>query len=806
MIYRLEFFLRKARRWLSRNEWAVRLLRLPVSRGTATAAGLVIIQIDGLSHTQFAQALQDGKMPFLGRLLDREKYRLYRQYSGMPSNTPAVQGELFYGIRTAVPAFSFMDRASGEICRMFNPKTAAAVERALHEQGEPLLAGGSAYSDIFTGGAAESHFCPASLGWDSLLRKANPFALGFLMLSNARSFLRTAVLLVVEFLLAIVDFVRGLIDGRDLLKELKFVPTRVVICILLRELITIGAQMDVARGLPIVHLNFLGYDEQAHRRGPTSKFAHWSLKGIDDAIARIWHAAKRSARRNYDVWIYSDHGQEDAIPYAARSGRTIEQAVAEVFERLQGESHVVIADGPRGEQSRRVRLLGGKRVQRMLPVYPEATEPTSSRWATITSMGPVAMVYPHDGLAPSVRDQVAEDLVHEAKVPMVLARGGKGEVKAWTEAGEFRLPVERADLLGEDHPFLEQVAADLVDLCHHPNAGNLVLCGWTKGAQPCSFPLENGCHGGPGPEETAAFALLPGDTPLGKPGQPHLRPIDLRHAALRQLGRKERHAPSEPARGTSEDRRLRIMTYNVHGCVGMDGKLSPERIARMIAEQSPDVVALQELDVGRPRSGGIDQAQSIARYLQMEFHFHPAVSIEEELYGNAILSTLPMRLVRSGSLPKPSGIRRLEPRGALWVAVESGGTEIQIINTHLGLLPGERRAQAEALLGVDWLGSPDCRAPVVLCGDFNALPSSSVCRRLTERLRDVQTVLEKHRPKKTYFGRYPTARIDHVFIDPSIEVVDIEVPSTQAARVASDHLPLVVEMSIPPGNQRRVAP
>jgi hypothetical protein len=236
MIYRIELFFRTLRRWLSRGEWAVRLLRLPVSKGTATAPGLVMIQIDGLSHRQLESAYLAGRMPFLARL------------------RPAVQGELFYGVKGVVPAFSFQDRQTGEIRRMFDPDSAASVERALAEQGEPLLKGGSSYSNIFTGGAAESHFCPASLGWNSVLRAANPIALAFLVLSNAASALRTIVLLVVEVVIAVADMARGLIAGRNLVKELKFVPTRVVISILLRELITIGAELDVSRGLPVVHL------------------------------------------------------------------------------------------------------------------------------------------------------------------------------------------------------------------------------------------------------------------------------------------------------------------------------------------------------------------------------------------------------------------------------------------------------------------------------------------------------------------------------------------------------------------------
>ena len=142
--------------------------------------------------------------------------------------------------------------------------------------------------------------------------------------------------------------------------------------------------------------------------------------------------------------------------------------------------------------------------------------------------------------------------------------------------------------------------------------------------------------------------------------------------------------PALPRTGASAAAALRILTYNVHGCRGTDGRLSPERIAAVIAEARPDVVALQELDAGRARSGGLDQAHAIARGLGMRFHFRAALHVEEERYGDAVLSALPLRLVKAGPLP---GQPSLEPRGALWVSVDlGGGTELQVVNTHLGLL------------------------------------------------------------------------------------------------------------------------
>ena len=245
---------------------------------------------------------------------------------------------------------------------------------------------------------------------------------------------------------------------------------------------------------------------------------------------------------------------------------------------------------------------------------------------------------------------------------------------------------------------------------------------------------------------------------------------------------------------------LRVMTYNVHRCVGADGRADPRRIAEVIAACQPDMVALQELDVRRLRTGGIDQAHAIAHLLGMSFHFHPALQVEEELYGDAILTALPMRLVKAGPLPGSVGF---EPRGALWAAVEANGTEIQIINTHLGLPAYERMAQAKTLLGQNWLGHPDGRDPVIVLGDFNARRRSVVYRRFTARLRDAQLVLHK-RARRTFPARMPMLCIDHIFCGGTVDVLGVEVPRSQLVRTASDHLPLVMDFRIVERERARV--
>ena len=246
--------------------------------------------------------------------------------------------------------------------------------------------------------------------------------------------------------------------------------------------------------------------------------------------------------------------------------------------------------------------------------------------------------------------------------------------------------------------------------------------------------------------------------------------------------------------------KLRLMTYNVHRCVGTDRRLDVERIAEVIAAEKPDVVALQELDVRRARTKGVDQAHRLAELLKMTSHFHPAMTVEKELYGDAILTCLPEVKVKADGLPLYPRIPGLEPRGAVWITVQVGGTPVQIINTHLGLVPQEQKRQAADLLGENWMAHEAWKAPGILLGDFNATPYSATYRLLKAALRDAQTPSAGWRksPTSTFPSNFPFMRIDHVFLTKGLETLDVRSPYGALARAASDHLPLVVDLEISP--------
>jgi len=229
---------------------------------------------------------------------------------------------------------------------------------------------------------------------------------------------------------------------------------------------------------------------------------------------------------------------------------------------------------------------------------------------------------------------------------------------------------------------------------------------------------------------------------------------------------------------------LRILTYNVHSCRGRGGRPDPLRIADVIASAEPDVVALQELDVGRMRTGGVDQAHMIAQHLRVLAHFHPALHVEEEKYGDAILTALPSRVIKADQLPSFG-----EPRGAIWVEILAGEIQLQMVNTHFGLRRRERMIQAVTLAGESWLGSPACaNNPAVLAGDFNAVPRSRAYGILAEGLsKQVLTIPAR----ATFPARFPVLRLDHIFTNRRARIIRYEVIDTPLARSASDHLPLL---------------
>jgi len=252
---------------------------------------------------------------------------------------------------------------------------------------------------------------------------------------------------------------------------------------------------------------------------------------------------------------------------------------------------------------------------------------------------------------------------------------------------------------------------------------------------------------------------------------------------------------------------LRVMTYNVHSCRGLDLRVRPERIARVIEEYAPDLVALQELDVNRRWSGRADQPRVIAESLRMHCHFQPTVMLEGEHYGIAVLSRYPIEVEKAGRLISHGTprffSRRLaswlnpffEPREAILCRVRAPGGGLYFMNTHLSLRPNERMAQAESLFGPDWMGSlSEPSLPFIFCGDFNAGPRSEAHALFAREFRDVRHAMNDGL-RKTFFSFSPIVQVDHIFFKGGVRLAGARIPSTPLTRSASDHLPVIADFT-----------
>lgn len=800
MFAELESYFHSFRQKLSRSEWAIRHLGLTPSEGTAEEPGILLLQIDGFARSQLERAIAKGRMPFLRRLLKREGYDLHSFYPGIPTTTPAVQAELYYGIRSAVPAFSFFNRVKKRIGMMYQSEWAKEFEASYQARAEGLLKGGSCWSNIYTGGAAqeESHFCAASIGFGDMWRTGKIRNIFLFILFQFPASLRIAGLLIVEIFMALWDVIDGVRHGERLSLEMGMAFSRVFIGTGLRELVTIGGKVDVTRGLPIVHINFLSYDEHAHRRGPGSRFAHWSLGDIDRAIKQLFRAAQRSRRRDYAVWIFSDHGQEKARSFALEVPGGIEQVIRDCLDLVEKEERLKQAQVRSQRRpspqwfSRGVRAERGRARDAEKEVLSEAEKTTF----TVAAMGPVGHIYFAEPMDYERRLALARRLVTKGRVPSVLVSDGQ-KTKLWIHArGETVVPDEVPGILPHLAPLRADLARDLAEFFENPNAGDVILLGWSPESAPWTFAPERGAHGGIGPEETRGFVLLPARTPLPAGAEHFLRPSTLRAAALHRLGRVPLDRPTAAVEGPQ----FRLVTYNTHGCGGTDGRVSPRRIARILAEQCPDIVALQELDLGRRRSRAEDQAAVIAKELGLHVVFCPTLTHSGEHYGHALLSRWPIQVAKRAFLPHDSKSWFKEPRAALWARVHVGSTLINVITTHLGLGVTERALQVQALLGPEWIGSIPSDEPVVICGDFNLMPGSRPYRLLARQLKDIQVARKDQPPLSTFSSVRPFTRIDHVFVSSHLEAARVIVPRNHLTRVGSDHLPLVADLQLQPSS------
>jgi hypothetical protein len=540
---------------------------------------MLLLHLDGVGHSQLDAAMREGYLPNVAQLLESGRYGVSSCRAGVPTSTPAFQAGLLYGCDADIPGYVWYDKRRRRAVRMDSYDDARRLEQDLARRGDPLLAGGSVYCSIFSGGAPRrwalsgifEKLKAEDLGWNanaSLESLARDLAAATLVHSATAG--RIAGALLVDVASGIVETARWASTVGSLQHESQFLFHRVLTECLFSEFAANATVIDVARGTPIVYACFIGYDEYAHRRGPYSHMAMLKLFELDRALGRILAAVEAVPELGYEVYLFSDHGQAATRPAEQIVGESIgEHLLSDTPSK--GEHLRPVAFGGAGGGNTAAAAAQARWLRALSRSLPGPLGKLALGWARhaakaldgaqpanvradgpllIVPAGDIAHVYSTEVAEPCLEPELRarhpgllERCANSPVVGVALVRGALGPV-ALRNGRRFELDragdaAEVCRLVG--HPLAATYCKDLLAL---RSAGDLVLIG-AGGGQTVAYPWEFGSHGGLAAEEVETFVVHPAS--LGDNAFAHVvRPREL-HSFFRARG--------AAARRPAQDRR-----------------------------------------------------------------------------------------------------------------------------------------------------------------------------------------------------------------------------------------------------------
>jgi endonuclease/exonuclease/phosphatase family metal-dependent hydrolase len=226
---------------------------------------------------------------------------------------------------------------------------------------------------------------------------------------------------------------------------------------------------------------------------------------------------------------------------------------------------------------------------------------------------------------------------------------------------------------------------------------------------------------------------------------------------------------------------LRVVTYNIHRCRGLDRRVRPERITAVLSAIDADIIALQE--VGSDHDG-VDTLERLRHATGLKAVSGPARWRAAGAHGNCLLSRHP--IVECTHLDLT--YQRREARSAIDAVIDCEGTLLRVLATHLGLRPAERRAQVRSLLKALEAETPH---PTLLMGDLNEWFLWG------RPLRWLHRHFRKTPSPRSFPARAPLLALDRIWVEPRVLLQRLWVHASPAARAASDHVPVVADISLP---------
>lgn len=311
------------------------LLRARRKRGVELSdpdvAGVVFVQFDGVPYPVLEWCVRAGTLPTLSRWIRDGSHQMAEWRPALPATTPASQMGILHGTIEGIPAFRWVDRASGKVYVANRPADAKVIE-AMHSDGRGLLADdGVSVSNLFTGDAVAAFATMSAIDRMRETREARLTISDYLSrpAGFARSLQRTLSEIIRE------RFQAGRARRRDVRPRVprgwSFAGERAALTGIVRDLNTTMVADAMLRGRRSIYVDYVDYDAVAHHAGILQPESLSALEGMDAVLAQIEQVAA-VAPRTYHIVVLSDHGQSQGAIFADRYGEDLATLVGRLAE------------------------------------------------------------------------------------------------------------------------------------------------------------------------------------------------------------------------------------------------------------------------------------------------------------------------------------------------------------------------------------------------------------------------------------------------------------------------------------------
>ena len=490
--------------------YALRVARRVARRAgrpeASDAPGILFLEIDGLALPVLRRAIQSGSAPNMARWLASGGHRLLGWEPDLSSQTGASQAGILLGDNDDIPAFRWIEKASGQVFTCSNPDDCAAIERD-RATGAGLLTNGGTSRGNLLSGEADVALLTASRVADE--KSANPGYRAFL--ANGSNVTRTFVLVLWEIVLELIAAARQ--RRRDVQprghRGGTYPLLRAGMCVFVRDLVVFSVLQDMFRGAPAVYATFASYDEVAHHSGLERPDTLEALRKLDQRFGLI-ERSRRYAPRPYEIVVLSDHGQTQGATFRQRNGYGLDDLVQRSLSGGRVDA-VDAGDENAGGVSRAMDEATGRTEH-------DAEKPVTEGEVVVLGSGNLGLVYlrerPHRMTLEEINERhpkLVPALAEHPHIAFVMVRSAEDGAVAIGARGVHRL----ADgvLTGEDPlaGFSPNAARHLRRTDGFPHVPDLVVNSFYDPVieEGCAFEELISFHGGLGGPQTEPFILYP---------------------------------------------------------------------------------------------------------------------------------------------------------------------------------------------------------------------------------------------------------------------------------------------------------